>query len=358
MSAGGFRVVWRLYPNLDLLQMSGLLSGLVDLSRRGLVSVHTRMMTPSVDLPYSAMELEVQRVSSGERRNLVLDFYDRADRVVFPSLEFADAYFKRQCGPETRRAVPESSRKKIHPLGLTVPGFSVGSLRLVAPAILATLRSQESHRPRRRLAAVAEAFSGLSMWAAFPHPDSARRRERDVKRPGIVFQPRLWSGDPACDPIYEQANAERLALVGSLREAFPDEPAIGLVHGALAQHAAPDLMLRTDVKIRGHRRQLRKSTIAIHSAGLSGCVGWKFSEYLAAGNAIVSNPIGMEYPEPIEPGIHYLPYSSPEECVEQCRRLLADPALADRMGKVNREYYARWIHPPAQVLSLLQRAFE
>jgi hypothetical protein len=79
---------------------------------------------------------------------------------------------------------------------------------------------------------------------------------------------------------------------------------------------------------------------------------------LAAGAAIVSQPFHFELPEPLQPGINFLPFESPEECVQQCKRLLEDLDLAERMRSENLMYYRRYVRPEAYVRDLLDRAFE
>ncbi len=353
---GHYHFTWRVFPHLDLMQMSGLLTGVMALVRDGLVTLSFEPMDSVPDLPYSALEFTLRKPGSGESRRVVWEFYDRSDRLADSGLGFAEVYFKRQMAPATR-ALPQAAG--VRPLGLTVPGFSLGAFRLVAAALRRTLSSREIRRHRSGPALVRECLSQLVDWARAPHPDSALRRSTDSKEARIVFQPRLWaqSGDRP-EPAYEEANADRIRLVGELRSAFPGEDRIGLVHGAAADQLAPSLRLARRVSMEEHRRQLRGSTIAVNCTGLSGSVGWKFAEYLAAGTAVVSPPIETILPEPIQPEVHYLPYTTAEECVAQCRRLMDEPGLAARMGETNRSYYLRWVHPPAHVRSLFQRAFD
>lgn len=357
MLAEHFHVVWRVYPYLDLIQMSGLLTGLVTLSRQGVVSLSFERVDRIRGDPYPVFEFTVTQRGSGQTRRVVWELYDRADRISESGLEFADVYFKQQFGPGTD-ALATPGLAKIRPLGLTVPGYSVGSFRLFVRAIWETLRSRKSPQIGDRGLLAREAFAQVVHWLRFPHPDSAMRRDFDVKQPGVVFQPRLWmKADNGPDPVYDAANSDRIQLVEALRMAFPQEERIGLVHGSAARRLAPGLVLRRRVSMEGHRGQLRRATVAVNCAGLSGSVGWKFAEYLAAGSAIVSPLIETRLPEPVVAGVHYLPYRTPEECVEQCRRLLGDEALSHRMGDVNREYYQRWIHPPAHALGLLRQVF-
>ena len=96
----------------------------------------------------------------------------------------------------------------------------------------------------------------------------------------------------------------------------------------------------------------------MNTDGLDGSPGFKLGESMAAGAAIVSQPFRFELPESLVPEVHYLPFVEPEECVAQCRRLLDDRALAERMRRANLAYYRRNVRPEAHVRNLLTWGFE
>jgi len=346
------------YPHLDLIQMSGLLSGIAALEARNVVSLSVEFVSTVADTPYALMELAVTERKTGTTRNIVLDFYDRADRIVPDALRFADIYFKRQFGPETRSAAGLSNAEKIEPMGLTIAGYSARVLRHVCFAIVASLRSKEARRARGAMAhLLRRAFDEARLWTTSPAPDAALLRETDNKHGRIVFQPRLWPTTPGSRDQFDVANEDRIATVQALRTAFPDERAIGLLPTDTATQMAPDLVLAERVTTSQYHQQLRSSLVAVNCLGLSGSVGWKFAEYLAAGNSVVSQPIEKQLLAPVVEGVHYLAYRTPEECVALCRRLMSDDALSGRMREVNRQYFLDWVNPPAHMAHLLKRAF-
>lgn len=287
-------------------------------------------------------------------RNLVLDFYDQADKLILSALKFADVYFKRQYDSTTEASAAQVETRKVRPLGLTIAGLSMASARLVATEIVASLRSRTARSASPGLAVLLQgALTDARMWLRLPSTDSARLRATGARTPQIVFQPRLWDTPPGSGDLFDVANQDRVATVGALRAAFSSDQTIGLVHTPFAQQQAPELLTRTKVRTGGYHRQLRASMIGVNCVGLRGSVGWKFAEYLAAGLAVVSQPIEKELLAPIEAGVHYLPYTSPQECVEQCRRLLEDAELTTQMGAANLEYYNQWVDPPAHIMHLL-----
>ena len=358
MKRAPFHIVWRVYPHLDLPALSGPLSGIAELERRNMITTSVEFMNAVVDPSYAVMELVVTERSTGAVRNVVFDLYDRGDRIVPSALQFSDIYFKRQFGPETLVTARNLSTRKIVPMGPTTFGYSRGTLRLVCTAVLASLRSGEARRQRGAMADVlGRAFREVQSWTRSQRPDAPLLRDTDVKIPRIVFQPRLWSTTPGSGDQFDVANVDRIATVRALREAFPNEQAVGLLPLAPAAELAPDVMLSKNVPLAKYYRQLRTSVLAVNCAGLSGSIGWKFCEYLAAGNAIVSPPIEKEFLAPIVEGVHYLKYDSATECVEACRRLLSDSAMTARMSELNRQYFLDWVNPPAHLTHLLRRAF-
>ena len=353
-----YHILWRVYPHLDLPALSSPLSGIAELERRNMITTSIEFMNAVVDRSYAVMEFVVTERRTGAVRNVVFDLYDRADRIVPSALQFSDIYFKRQFGPETLVTARNLSTRKIIPMGPTTFGYSRGTSRLVCAAVLASLRSCEACRPRGAMAGLlGRAFSEAKSWMRSPRPDAPLLRDTDVKSPRIVFQPRLWSTTPGSGDQFDVANIDRIATVRALREAFPNDRAVGLLPIAPAADLAPDLLLSKNVTLAKYYRQLRTSVVAVNCLGLSGSVGWKFCEYLAAGNAIVSPPIEKEFLAPIVEGVHYLKYDSATECVEACRRLLSDSTMTSRMSELNRQYFLDWVNPPAHMTHLLRLAF-
>jgi hypothetical protein len=350
-----YNVAWRLFPHLDLIQASGIVSGLATLSRLGQISLSIDFKDDAIEVPYTAMELVVTSTSTGATRNVVLDFYDRSDKLIPSALAFADVYFKRQYDGATESAAASVGARHVRPLGLTIAGLSRSSWWLVAAELRASLRTARARNARANWSALLGAMvADARMWLRVPSTDSARVEHAGGRASRIVFQPRLWDTTPGSGDLFDVANEDRIATVAALREAFSSDASIGLVHTPFAQRVAPHLLTSSKIRTQTYHRQLRDATIGVNCVGLSGSVGWKFAEYLAAGLAVVSQPIEKELLAPIEAGIHYLPYTSPLECIEQCRRLLADEALTERMGAANLDYFRRWVDPPAHIMNLIE----
>jgi len=352
-----FHVVWRVSPQLDLVVMSSILSGIATLEKRNRISLSFEMLDRATDEPEAVMELVVTNTETGVTRNVVIDCYDRADRFSPTALESSDVYFKRAFAPETLSAACPSCSPKIVPAGLSFGCYSREALRHVCIAVLASL-GREPLRSRQAIRDLLHrAYAAARLWLTFPTPQGPVLRDTDVKHLNIVFQPRLWPTTPGSGDQFDVVNRDRIAMVRALKKAFPHERAIGLVHSDMSIAVAPDLLLPEHVRTGKFHAQLRQAHIAVNCVGLSGSIGFKFGEYLAAGTAIVSQPITHQFLAPIVEGVHYLAYRSPDECIDLCRRLMSDRDLTARMHEVNHQYFLDWVDPAANMAHLLTRAF-
>ena len=90
---------------------------------------------------------------------------------------------------------------------------------------------------------------------------------------------------------------------------------------------------------RAYLHRMQHTEICVASTGLHGSTGWKLAEYVAAGRAIVTEPLQYTLPGGFEEGKNYKTYTSPAECETQLRQLLADPAAILAMAQHNAVYY-------------------
>ncbi|MEZ5499004.1 MAG: glycosyltransferase [Steroidobacteraceae bacterium] len=355
-----YEVTWRVYPHQDLVQMSGLLCGLVALQRAGVISLAVERHPVPIGINVPLTDLRVMQKSTGRSCRAIWEFRDQSDVLYAEQLAGADWYFKRQFTEQSLRVAGTANAHKVRPLGLTIAAFSWPAWRCVAAAIRTSLGSATARRARGGAwRALRKARSDFMLWATLPDTASVEVGDEHPREPAIVFQPRLWNAESqGSGDVFDVANADRIHSVQVLRAAFGQPERIGLIHTADAVALAPDLMLQPKVSVRRYHRQLKSSLIAVNCIGLSGSVGWKFAEYLAAGVAVVSQPIDKILLAPINPDEHYLVYESIEQAVELCRRLLKERHLASAMSRRNRLYYQTWVHPPAHALHLLKSCFE
>lgn len=72
-------------------------------------------------------------------------------------------------------------------------------------------------------------------------------------------------------------------------------------------------------------------------------------------NADRIEPLRYTLPGGFEEGKNYKTYTSPAECEEQLRQLLADPAAILAMAQHNAAYYQAWLRPEQQVRQALRQ---
>src|SRR5262249_46461396 len=94
---------------------------------------------------------------------------------------------------------------------------------------------------------------------------------------------------------------------------------------------------------------LRTHEVCIATSGLHGSSGWKFAEYMAAGRAIVSEPLRHRIPGTFSPGSEYLSFEGVDDCVAAVARLLGDRALRESCMHAARRYFDEYVSPPVMV---------
>ncbi len=181
--------------------------------------------------------------------------------------------------------------------------------------------------------------------------------ETDQVQARVVFQTRVWRSVRGDSPGDIRVNEERMEVVRALRRAFDFPDTIGLLDSMMAREIGPELLLSRKVPRSEYATQLRTSLVAVNSHGVHGSAGFKVAESLAAGCAIVSRPMLIELPVPLEPDVHYLTYDSAEECVDKCRYLLDNPKASNGMRERNRQYYRENVHPLSAARNFLRSVF-
>ena len=351
MSIPRFGVEWQVPPVFDSFETGSIIAGLGQLARSRDIELRTVPLRES-DADRFILRLTIEDLSTGSRRRMLFEPYDRADRFDLRALEAVDVYFKQTLDPRHLAGLPSHLAARIRPGGLTFGARLAGTRRLIAGASLlsaTTLGVRALRRVSKRIRA------DLLQIAGTLHSREWERQGSDRVLPRVVFQTRLWMEEP--DGHRAEINRFRVQLVESLRSAFGGGDLIGLLRTPMAERLAPDAILDRKVSRREYARQLRTSLVGVNSHGLDGSPGFKVAECLAAGMAIVSQPLAFELPEPLLPEVHYLPFDTPEECVRQCRSLLDAPELAKQMGQRNLEYYYRNVRPDAAARRLLAQSF-
>lgn len=269
------------------------------------------------------------------------DGYQCAEEIRL-GLDQADFYFKRSFSREKNsRLFPEHCRK-MHPLGfnyyVTHPRGPYSEPLWKAAAKTALGRVPDRYfRPGVFEGRAAEAKNGAL----------------------VLFLTRLWEEqEPGLtEQLREERhriNKARIEIIRLLRRSLGPAFTGGLNDAPLSRKLAPDLILPDRMtRRREYLRLLHDSDICIGTMGLHESIGWKTGEYVAAAKAIVCEDLRYEVPGNFSEGVHYLPFSSPEECLQAVRKLRADPDGLFAMKAANEEYYRRYLRPDVLVENTL-----
>jgi hypothetical protein len=360
-SGGGqpkWKVHWPVSPRHDALGLSSFVAGLGALAqsaeiRLSLAPLRAERVEPHV------IHLQVEDLRSGRTRRIAYEVFDRADRFDLPTLAGVDVYFKQTLDSDLLDELPGTLRGRVRPGGLTFGTRLAGTRMLGAQSVFAAFLAQVMSLGPAGLAGIAKRrLRDAYDIASALHVSEWERSPEDLLTGDVVFQSRLWPPAQGVVEDRQAVNRGRVEVVRALRAAFGGEDRVGLIRTEFAATEAPEALLARKVTRREYATQLKTSLISVNTHGLDGSPGFKIAESLAAGAAIVSQPFRFELPEPLLPEVHYLAFEEPDECVVQCRRLLEDPDLAERMRHTNLMYYWRYVRPENHVRNLLNRAFE
>lgn len=224
----------------------------------------------------------------------------------------------------------------VRPLGL-VAGYRSGSeslFRLAAMSAMGTRRAGDVVR---------------CLWLAVGHglPPAYRSFALpEVPKMGtVLFQVRAWSPDLGSNSQdRREVNASRAELIVALRKQFGERFVGGFVDSPFARVEYRDLIAPSPPDTWTYSSLVRRCAIGISSSGLHGSNPWKLFEYLAAGCAIVSEPLQSSLPAELDASGAAQFFSSATECVEKVAELLASNAWRE-MGAAAKSYFESEVRP-------------
>lgn len=210
---------------------------------------------------------------------------------------------------------------------------------------------------RRSLTGARRTLSALSPKARFP---SIGEYEQGAAMRGsgkVFFQPRAWDPKDGGDPgDRESVNEHRARLIRVLRAELGPRFIGGFVPSDYARANYGDL-LSTESSERSHYlKRLRNADIGISSIGLHGSTPFKIPEYLAAGRAILSEPLRFQVGP--DPGLAVSTFESVADCIGQLDALLSDQtALAERQDAAL-AYWKQHVRPDQVMARMLRKVQE
>jgi len=290
----------------------------------------------------SNMILSLQVTTEQEKkRTMCIDMFDCNDRICEEALNEHDLYFKRNYNADKYNAWAKDKKNKIKPFGLVFAcKYSKG------PRALLNLLSGFSPNKNERI----PFKTRIGQWVNYFKFPVLSDYESKFNLPGrniILFQTRAWNPDNYVN--WQEVNESRLNIIRALKRHFRDRFVGGFIPDHFSKQHYPDAITSFRSSRRAYVELLKQSKICIYTHGLFDSNAFKLGEYLACARCIVAQPMVNVLPVPLQDGVNYLSFTSTDECITKCERLLDNHDLANEMVQVNATYYWRHVEPSTQM---------
>ena len=304
----------------------------------------------------------------GSEINAVIDLIDGQDIASVPHLEWADIYFK----SSLRVGTPAYASQKVVPYGLryAITSSHESLLDRFRFALSAGFRGRGSpHTPSTWMLRTLSQPTWLAMSrfksteALSKLPPTERYFESSPSSavtPRVYYRTKTYSLDAARTPEdaeeFHKVNEMRANTIRALRSNLGRSFVGGIRPTPFALANYSDVVMREPWSLRKHLEMVKSSAICVTTHGLFGATDWKVAEYLAASKCIVLEKLLDQLPVPLKEGRQALSFTSPEECVQQCERILREPGLLTRLRQGAWTYYQQHVRPSSIVRNCLETA--
>lgn len=173
----------------------------------------------------------------------------------------------------------------------------------------------------------------------------------------VLFIARLFNPKkfPLCyREEVERLNEFRISVVKYCKNELKNIFTGGLYEDDYSLKIAKDLTISRNITRRGNFIKLIKlHNICITTTGLHKSIGWKFTEYVAASRAIITEPLSYQLPGDFKVNKNYLEFRNENELMEKVNILLEDQKKLKNMMRANFYYYNMYVKPENLVLNTL-----
>ncbi len=349
--------------------LSALYAGLFELSAGGEAVLDFSRQRPSRAYDTIPTLLRIDVIAAGHRIEICFDTADWRTIASPEDLLTADVYFKRSYHAAYLAQLDPALKCKLAPMGLQYAcssrkEFLAQSIRdVVASEIGSRNLTRRILRALRHVVArpIKRTLKGIGALPRLHPPmyiDEFEVNPNVPADPKIYYRARVYGPDDAPENFrlgrMNEVNDLRANTVRALRAHFGERFIGGLRHSDYARRTYPDCLFRGDPGWQGHVALTNKCLIAVNTAGLHDSTSWKMAEYMAGSRCIVSERPFYETPAPLVEGKHYLPMSTPADCVVACERLLDEPDTARAMRVENFAYYSTQVRPDQLVRNCIR----
>jgi hypothetical protein len=145
-----------------------------------------------------------------------------------------------------------------------------------------------------------------------------------------------------------------------LRNEFGPKFTGGVADSEFARRVAPDTIVQDPDMMKAHRfvELARDHAVCVATSGPWRAPGFELAAYSALSRAVVAQAFVAELPGDFRADANFLPFTTPEQCVEQTWRLVADAARIRAQMRANWAYYNTWIRPDAFALRIIDETLE
>jgi hypothetical protein len=318
-------------------------AGLCTLAQRGeitLMYTRTGRDCHRIDNDSTTLCLEV---GSPNGRKIAVDLRDRSDIFCRNSLAWCDLYLKRSFHAPDVETLPLDISRKVAPAG---PNYYATNPESVARIIRSI--------GFKSIVGGISSLQRLRTLMVLPRVSDFEQEPTDPVEPTVVFQSRVWEPHETKGEFDATINEERVEILRALRDALGDRFRGGLVPTPTALSHYSEFVTCLPTRRTAYTLWSKRNLIGIYSRGVHHSIAAKLPEYLAASQCIVTEPIRNAMAAPLTEGLHYLPFTSPSECVAACRRVIEDPSYSATMQRANHDYYIKYIEPSAYARAIVR----
>ncbi|MEY2192763.1 glycosyltransferase family 1 protein [Neobacillus sp. BF23-41] len=343
------------------LHLYNITAGFQILKRNGIIDLKVEKLNTKEKLPYNMMEVIINN-----QYRVLYDVNDGYDNLLTENQDYVefmnnllanfDFYFKRSFSNKYNEKL--NINNKMFPLGLnymvTIPGNISHSPTRQDP-------KKEKIKKIVRMLPFSEYYNGQYYVESF---EEIPIRDTNAK---ILFMARLWdvNGDTNNGISLEKKdermfiNELRVKCIRLCRQEFGDKFFGGISPTRFSFENYPDVIIndKAITKRNNYIKKVKESSICVATMGLHESIGWKFTEYIAASKAIVTEELHYEVPGNLLNENNYLTFRTAEECVEQIFKLLNNDDLRYQMMINNFNYYHQFVRPDRLVLNSIMTVF-
>lgn len=368
LGAGPLCVDVLLGRSFDLWLHSYYLTGLVGLAKAGRITMKTAcgpLRATLENMHVAGFPLfTIRCTNSTGSRIICFDARDQSDAWQSSALKQVDVYYKRSFFRPDADKLDVAFRRKVYPMNpmfATWPRDAGGWRHAVFMQMA-----------RDVFKLVREGGHFQNVWVDFMQKvkgmmtlsfqDQYEDRPLSGKTPKVLFQTRLW--DPASEKgdWVDSCNADRVAMVRTLRARLGRRFVGGLAYTPFAREHYPDLL--SDLTPDSHCRRpefialCRSFLVRVNIRALFDAIPYSLGESLAANNVIVSHPVRNQCATPLVAGEHYLAFERPDECADICAGLLDAPVRIEALRQQAYTYYCDAVRPERAMERYLNKAME